>query len=293
MIKLLHALVFCLLLNPLFANNLVTVYGLENGRFFNGSRAGGAQYQVQIGAFRSEANAIKCKNQYHSKTSSPIRIIANKVRGNYLVIMGPFTDPGQLKTVSNALLSGKIPVTQQIVQKPIQPKKAVVKSKALKPVVRTPERQQPQKTAAVMPAQPAIEARKTVLPPKTNKSTITQGLSTPIQKVERPAAIPKKQLIDKQILPESQVLLDDQAIQANQISQVMRTTGKMSLKSENERKTIENRMWELKTEAADLEAKLKTETDGKKIAALKKRKNVIDNELDKIVNNVIQRITLR
>jgi hypothetical protein len=248
----------------------ITIYGLEQGSKLKANAHRGSSFMLQIGAFKSKANADNCKKEFAHKTNQSIKVIPPKrENGIYSVVVGPFPDAAALREVSYQLLTPK--------HLPLAPKLMQAKTAPVKPEIKSIS-----KVAAIPPFKKTSEIKSFVAPISSSFDVAVQkpAKSTPVQ----------NQLLDKPSLEDNQVLLDNQSIEANQISQVMRTTKKMNLGA-MDRKSIENRTRALKAEAANIDLKLKTATNKKEIAALNKRKNEVNRELEKIITMVITRIS--
>jgi hypothetical protein len=85
-------------------SKVITVYGVENGMGLKVRDRVGFKYQLQIGAFKDHANAIKCKNRFQNKTAIAIQIIPPKrINGSYLVILGPLQNSLAIRDISKQL----------------------------------------------------------------------------------------------------------------------------------------------------------------------------------------------
>lgn len=116
MIKLLIIVWSLLLSYSIYAHaspRTITIYGIELGRqLAEGQQQG--NYILQIGAFRSQANAIDYKKRLAMKTAIPIRILSpQKNQGNFSLIAGPFKNSTAVKQLS-LQLSSTVPVTKQL-----------------------------------------------------------------------------------------------------------------------------------------------------------------------------------
>jgi len=105
------SLLFTFFFTVAFAGNpqkLITVYGVANGSQLLGSRFGNVNYQLQLGAFKHEANAIQCKNYFRKKTTFAIQIVPpKKSNGLYSVVLGPLKNSMAVRAISNQFLSNK------------------------------------------------------------------------------------------------------------------------------------------------------------------------------------------
>lgn len=256
------------------SHKVINVYGLEQGKQLNRGKQDGVSYILQIGAFKNQDNALKCKKNYSNKTTFQIRVQKPaKKNGTYFVVMGPFTDPLELRNVSQQLLSEpKIQPHTSFAKVTLAPKLKETPVAINSPPVNQTSFVEPQ----VKPAPKPLP----LLPQE--ESSLVSVTSAKSQQLLADTSVSKQY---------SQVLMDNETLQSNQIAKQMQSTRKMKLGS-IERKSIENRTWELKEESLAIDLKLKTETNTKKIAVLEKRKESINNELEKIVAMVIKRISV-
>lgn len=102
------------------SSRTITIYGIELGcQLAEGQQQG--NYILQIGAFRSQANAIDYKKRLAMKTAIPIRIISPpKNQGNFSLIAGPFKNSTAVKQLSQQL-SSTVPVAKQRVVRKSSP----------------------------------------------------------------------------------------------------------------------------------------------------------------------------
>ena len=105
--RLLLSLLLFLFLNTVSAGEpqkVITIYGVENGSQLKVRDQGNFKYQLQIGAFKDQVNAIKCKNRFQKKTTMTIQIRPPKTtNGIYAVVLGPLQDSSTLRTISKQL----------------------------------------------------------------------------------------------------------------------------------------------------------------------------------------------
>lgn len=316
MVKLSLALIGLLLLNGANANPTnkpITVYGLKQGRQLNAGKRMNSQYVLQIGAFSTQANALKCKNQYARKTDTKIQILPPKhAHGPYIVLMGPFSNAAALKNVSQQLLSGKINKSTQTALHLPSEKKVVPVMHNL-PVKITPKAELPALTQksndtviAVTDTQPNLPVKPDLEPQKEPVAVVEQKVEAkPVLEVEKkkteivvkkPSGLTEAStqiFHDSHVVLDKQVLLDNQTIKNNQIAQSMQATGKMDSKADYERHSIQDRARKLSKESMAISIQLETETNSEKIASLKERQRVIDKERQQIVATVINRISSR
>lgn len=117
MVKLLLIMVWSLLfslgLHAHASSRTITIYGIELGRQLAEGKQQG-NYILQIGAFRSQANAVDYQKRLAMKTAVPIRILSpQKNQTSYALIAGPFKNTTAVKQLSQQL-SSTVPVTKQL-----------------------------------------------------------------------------------------------------------------------------------------------------------------------------------
>lgn len=230
-----------------------TIYGIENGARLNPNSHADRQYFLQAGAYKDKSNALRSLNRYRHETRSTVRLISPKSpRGNYFVVIGPFSSAQELRRISQELQSS----AQTTMKAPKQATQVSVKTTAPS---------QKQKIATIKPTVPSPTTR-----------LIREKVPEPLLRQAR---------------RQSPILLDHQTQQDNQFAREMQTNGKIHVISREERLSLETRTWSLKSQSEDLGARLKTETDDGRSALLKKKKEQVDQELGQIVAMVVKRIS--
>lgn len=272
----------------------VTVYGLDMGSHLVLKPRPDTHYWLQIGAFHQKENAIDCQQKWAKKTERPVQIISPRNGQHvYSVVIGPFADPNALKTESQHLHGKSMAIVKHPVStyaNTVAPLKKQanesIKSSHVLPIKK--QEKSKIKTKTISSKQETFK-----LPSLSKKGANPPSLiiaPKPLKKI----AVSTENIYSQPMgfLKNNTVLLDKQTIQANQISEAMRTTRKMHLMANTNRESIENKTWELQRELSVLEAKLQAEVNAQERAKLEKRQQALKQEMNTIVNQVIQRVSL-
>jgi opacity protein-like surface antigen len=97
------------------------IYGLDEARDFDSKVA--ANFYIQVGSFKSKTNAEKLSAAIKANTDKPVSISSKG--GLYIIKMGPFKTPDEVRTISEALIAVlpkfPTPPVHKIQQAPEQP----------------------------------------------------------------------------------------------------------------------------------------------------------------------------